>query len=624
MTPLVYLTLVLVLGVAAQWIAWKFKTPSILLLLAFGFGLGHFSGVRIDDFLAVGEGNSSPLLSAVGLLVAIILFEGGLTLKFSELKESGLPILRLCTVAVALSAGLTTAFMVYALDYDVRLAALIGSILTVTGPTVIAPLLRHVNPTRKMASIVKWEGIVVDPIGAILAVLVFKVAMASDMASAQVDSLKAIGIMLAVGIIGALVLAKIVEQLLKRHLVPDYLQPVFLLAVVAFAFTASNLLEKEAGLLTVTVLGIALANQRSVSVRHILEFKENLRILIISILFIVLSGRISAEDLGGALGKGLFLIAFLVFFGRPLSVFLSLVFSKEATGKERVFLAFLAPRGIVAAAVTSIFALEFEEAAANGRFGVELSPIIAAQSRELVALVFLVIVGTVMVYGLGAAPLARRLGLAAKEVTGVLFAGADKWARMAAAMLKEDGYRVLLLDTNYPNVAAAKMLGLEAQRANILSEFAEEELDLNGIGTLVAGTPNDEVNSIAAQRFIHQFGRKGVWQLPPTEREGHHRKSIAGEIRSQYLFSGSPDHNDISRIVAMGGQMKKSQMTGKFNFERFRETYPGSVVMFLSDSKGLRPASATITDVPDGTNVYALIPKEELPALKPESLHGNS
>ena len=624
MSPLVFLTLVLVLGVAAQWVAWKFKTPSILLLLAFGFGLGHFSGVQIDTYLAVGDGHTSPLLSAVGLLVAIILFEGGLTLKFSELKQSGAPIFRLCTIAVALSAGATTAFMVYALDYDVRLAALIGSILTVTGPTVIAPLLRHVNPTRKMASIVKWEGIVVDPIGAILAVLVFKIAMAADLATAQADSLKAIGVMLAVGIIGALVLAKIVEHLLKRHLVPDYLQPVFLLAVVAFAFTASNMFEKEAGLLTVTVLGIALANQRSVSVKHILEFKENLRILIISILFIVLSGRISAEDVAGAAVKGGFLLAFLVFIGRPLSVFISLLGSKAATMKERIFLGFLAPRGIVAAAVTSIFALEFEEAAENGRFGAELSPIILAQTRELVALVFLVIVGTVLIYGLGASPLARRLGIAAKEVTGVLFAGADKWARMAAAMLKEDGYRVLLLDTNYSNVAAAKMLGIEAQRANILSEFAEEELDLNGIGTLVAATPNDEVNSIAAQRFIHQFGRAGVWQLPPVEVDGHHRKSIAGEIRSQYLFSGSPDHNAISRIVAMGGKMKKSQMTEKFDFAKFKETYPTSIVMFLSDSKGLRPAGADLEEVPLGTNIYALIAKDELPVTKAEVVNGEA
>ncbi len=615
MSPLVYLTLVLVLGVAAQWFAWRFKLPSILLLLGFGFALGQFSGVKIDDFLASGDGHGSPLLSAVGLFVAIILFEGGLTLKFRELKESGLPILRLCTVAVALSCGLTTAFMVIALGYDIRLAALIGSILTVTGPTVIAPLLRHVNPTRKMASIVKWEGIVVDPIGAILAVLVFKIALSGNVAEAQFETVKAILIMFAVGVIAALVLAKGVELLLRLHLVPDFLQPVFLLAVVALAFTASNLIEKEAGLLTVTVLGIALANQSSVSVKHILEFKENLRILIISILFIVLSGRISAPELHGALVKGAFLIAFLVLIGRPVSVFAGLLFSNKTTMKERAFLAFLAPRGIVAAAVTSIFALEFEEAAMAGKFGVELSPMIAEQSRELVALVFLVIVGTVLIYGLAASPLARRLGLAAKNVTGILFAGADKWARSAAKLLHDDGHRVMLLDTNFNNVSAARMQGVEAQRANILSDFAEEELDLNGIGTLIAGTPNDEVNSMAAQRFIHQFGRAGVWQLAPEEREGHHRKSIAGEIRSQNAFMHRPSHGLLSRIVAEGGEMKKSQLTEVFDFQKFQEAYPSAIIMFLSDSKGLRPAPADLEKVPVGTNVYALIPKDELPPV---------
>ena len=613
MSPLLFLTLVLALGVAAQWLAWKFKLPSILLLLAFGFALGQFAGVRIDDYLAAGDGHGSPLLSAVGLLVAIILFEGGLTLKFRELKVSGLPILRLCTVAVALSFGLTTVFMVYALGYDIRIAALIGAILTVTGPTVIAPLLRHVNPTRKTAAIVKWEGIVVDPIGAILAVLVFKIAMAGDYATAQTELLQAIAVMFAVGVIGALVVAKGVELLLKHHLVPDYLQPVFLLAVVALAFTGSNYVEKEAGLLTVTVLGIALANQRSVSVRHILEFKENLRILIISILFIVLSGRITAAELNGVLVKGLFLLGFLVLIGRPLSVFLSLMFSDNTNTKERTFLAFLAPRGIVAAAVTSIFALEFEEAASHGSFGETLSPVIAVQSRELVALVFLIIVGTVLIYGLAASPLARRLGLAAKSLNGILFAGADPWARAAAKLLHEEGHRVLLLDTNFNNVSAAKMLGLEAQRANILSEFAEEELDLNGIGTLVAATPNDEVNSMAAQRFIHQFTRAGVWQLAPLEREGHHKKSIAEEIRSRYLFSDHPSHSLLTKIVAEGGEMKKSQLTEKFDFEKFKETYPGSIIMFLNDGKGLRPAHADIEKIPVGTNVYALIPKDELP-----------
>jgi NhaP-type Na+/H+ or K+/H+ antiporter len=603
MSALVYLTWILGLGISAQWLAWRFKVPSILLLLGFGFAFGRVSGVRIDDFLATGHGHSSPLLSAVGLFVAIILFEGGLTLKFRELKESGLPILRLCTLTVALSFGLTTVFMAKVLGYDIRIAALIGSILTVTGPTVIAPLLRHVNPTRKMASIVKWEGIVVDPIGAILGVLVFKVAMAPDMEAAGTETLRAVVVMLLVGVICALVLAKGVE---------DYLQPVFLLAVVAVAFTGSNAIENEAGLLTVTVLGIALANQRSVSVKHILEFKENLRTLIISVLFLVLSGRIAPADLGDTLGKGCILLGFLVLVGRPVSVFVGLLFSKRTNMKERSFLAMMAPRGIVAAAVTSVFALEFEEAAVAGRFGVVLSPVIEAQAQELVALVFLVIVGTVSIYGLTAAPLARRLGLAAANSTGVLFAGASAWARSAAQALQADGHRVVLLDTNFANVAAAKMLGLDAHRANILSEFADEELDLFGLGHLVAATSNDEVNSIAASRFRHQFGKAGVWQIMAGDEKEHHRKVAAQDVRSQYCFSGGPLYDVLAPMSAKGAVVKATMITDVFDYEDFCEANPDAVVLFLEDAKGLRPSPTELKEVAAGTKLYVLaVPKEK-------------
>lgn len=612
MSPLVYITLVLALGVAAQWLAWKFKLPSILLLLAFGFALGQVTGVKIDAFLAPGDGHSSPLLSIVGLFVAIILFEGGLTLKFGELKESGLPILRLCTIAVAISMAATTWFMSQVLCYDLRLAALTGAILTVTGPTVIAPLLRHVNPTRKVASIVKWEGIVVDPIGAILGVLVFRAALA-DPDTAFLGSAIAIGKMALVGCVGGYLLAKLAEILLRRHMIPDYLQPVFLLALVAVAFTASNQVEKEAGLLTVTVLGIALANQRSVSVRHILEFKENLRTLIISSLFIVLSGRIAIQDLDGILLKGLALLGFLLLVCRPLSVIGALVGSARTTGKERAFLAFLAPRGIVAAAIASIFALEFEAAANSGdHFGAK-APIIAQQANELVALIFLVIIGTVAVYGLAASPLARFLGLASKNTTGVLFAGSDAWARQAAKALHDDGHRVMLLDTNYSNISAAKMLGLESHRANILSEFAEEELDFNGLGNLVAGTPNDEVNSLASQRFVHQFGRVGVWQVSPIDSGAHHKNSAAPDVRSQTCFTGAPNHASLEEHLNEGWVIKKTHITDKFTFKNFVEKQNGKPfhVMFLADDDGgLRVAPSQIEKVAPDTTLYVFAPPQ--------------
>jgi NhaP-type Na+/H+ or K+/H+ antiporter len=610
MSALVYLTLVLALGVTAQWLAWRLRLPSILLLLAFGFGLGQVTGVRVDDFLASGDGQASPLLSVVGLFVAIILFEGGLTLKFRELREAGAPIFRLCTASVAISFALTTWFMAQVLGYDAWLAALTGAILTVTGPTVVAPLLRHVNPSRKMNSMIKWEGIVVDPIGAILAVLVFRAALAVDAEAAWVEVLIAIGKVVVIGVVGGFVLAKLVEVLLRRHLIPDYLQPVFLLAVVAVAFTLSNHFEKEAGLLTVTVLGITLANQRSISVKHILEFKENLRTLIISSLFIILSGRIGPEELRHSLSGGLALLAFIVVIGRPLSIFIALFGTDQTDYRERTFLAFLAPRGIVAAAVASIFALEFEAAAARGGHFGDNAARIAAQAADISTLIFLIIVGTVAVYGLTAVPLARALGLASKNPTGILFAGADPWARLAAATLQADGHQVMLLDTNYSNVSAAKLKGLEAHRANILSEFAEEELDFNGLGSLVAGTPNDEVNSIASQRFIHQFGRAGVWQLAPFDRHDSKKNTASHEVRSQICFTGGPDHATLSQLVDEGAVVKKSQITDIYTFEDFRLTYgdPSPPILFLADRSGeLRPAPAELKQISPGTTVYFLV-----------------
>lgn len=611
-TPAVYISLVLALGVIAQWFAWRLKLPSILLLLAFGFGLGQFTGVKIDDFLTT-DVHNSPLLPFVGVLVAIILFEGGLTLKFIELKESGAPVLRLCTIAVVISFALSTGFAIWALGYNWRVAAIVGAILTVTGPTVIAPLLRHVNPSRKMASILKWEGIVVDPIGAILAVIIFQVALTSDLAAARTAVMTSVGLTLLVGVVFAFILAKAIEVALRKHLVPDYLQPVFLLTVVAVAFAASNAVEKEAGLLTVTIMGIVLANQKTVSVRHILEFKENLRVLIISSLFILLSGRIETEALMAALPNGLLLLAFLIIIGRPVSVLLSLVGSKRTTTRERIFLATLAPRGIVAAAVTSIFALELEEAAAEGKFNPELGALITEQSQEVVAVVFIVIIGTVAFYGLLAAPLARKLRLATKRSEGVLFAGADRWARLAAGALKEEGYPVMLLDTNYRNVADAKMAGLPAMRANILSEFAEEELELTGIGTLIAATPNDEVNSMAGEVLLHQFGRVNIWQLTPADADEHHKTAVSHHLRGRLCFSGSPGFEDLHRMARDGGIIKKTLITDVFTLEDFYAEHGGhAYILFLaSEDKGLRPAPADLKEVAPDTTIFALIPSED-------------
>lgn len=599
-TPLAYLALVLALGILAQWLAWRLKLPSILILLAFGFGLSLTTGVRIDDYL-----ERETLLALVGIFVAIILFEGGLTLKFSELREAGAPVIRLCTLGVLIAFGLTSVAASYIFGWNWRIAALLGAILVVTGPTVVAPLLRVIKPTRKISSILKWEGIVVDPIGAILALLVFQVAIAGGVQSASESVFLTLGKTILVGIVVAIALAKVIEILLRRHLIPDFLESVFLLAVVAVAFAASNAIQEESGLLTVTVLGIALANQKSVSVRDILEFKENLRVLIISLLFILLSGRIASEELGAVALPSLALLAVLLFIVRPASVYLANLGSKSVNYRERTFLAALAPRGIVAAAVTSVFAIELDDAAAKG----ELPSAIAGQAEHLVPVVFLVIIGTVLVYGLLASPLAQRLGLSNRNARGVLFAGADAWTRLIAKTLLNDGHPVMLLDTRYENVAAARMVGLNAIRANILSEHVEENLEFPGITQLVAGTSNDEVNSLATGEFAHIFGKANVWQITPSDKDAHPSTSIASHRRGRICFSEEPTFQNLQNLAYHDGIIKKTLLTEIFTLENFHEVHgEEAVILFLHDEgKGLRPAAADLESIPPDTTIYSLV-----------------
>lgn len=601
---LAYLAFLLLIGFGAQWLAWRLRLPSILLLLVMGFGLSHFTGMRIDQYLA----SEAALLSLVGYLVAIILFEGGLTLKFSELKEAGTPVVRLCTWAVVVAFGLGTVAARLTLGYHWEICALLGAILVVTGPTVVSPILRMIQPRRKVASMVKWEGIVVDPIGAILAVLVFITIQEGGVEEGWGLIAWALLKTAVVGLGVGLLLAKVVAFLMAEHWIPDFLESLFFLALVAVAFAGSNALQHEAGLLTVTVMGIALANQKRVSVRHVLEFKENLRVLIISLLFLMLSGRIGWEELVAVWEKvAVFLLA-LILVVRPASVFLANLGSKQTTFREQLFLALLAPRGIVAAAVTSVFALEIikagQERGGEGFYG-EL----AAQAGEIVPVMFLVIFGTVTFYGLLATPLARALGLSDSNPSGILFAGADPWVRVVAKGLVDAGHQCLLLDTRYEKVSAARMNGLRAIRANILSEYAEEEIELAGLGNLVAATPNNEVNSLATREFQHHFGKTNVWQLTPPDAREHHSKSVASHMRGRYCFLGGPTVAEMASLVERGAVFKATQLTEVFTIEDFQSMHgEDAVILFREDREGkLRPVEASGEKLKGGMTVYALV-----------------
>jgi len=465
------------------------------------------------------------------------------------------------------------------LGLDLTVAALLGAVLVVTGPTVVGPILRQIRPKRRVGSIIKWEGIVIDPIGAVLAVLVFEVVFAEAGQAGVGHALWLLAKTIAIGAGVGAATAWLIVEVMRRYWLPDYLHGVAVLAAALAAFTISNWMQHESGLVTVTVLGILLANQRRVSIRHVVEFKEHLGVFLISCLFIVLGSRLDPRELWNLGWSGTAFVAAIILLVRPASVFLAML-GDSTRFHERAFLAFLAPRGIVAAAVSSVFALQLSVSIAlRGD-----SPELLGQVERLVPVTFLVIVSTVACYGLLAGPLARWLGLADPNPQGILFAGADPWVRAVAASLKDAGFQVMLIDTNFSHVAEARMQGVPAECASVLSEYVQEEMDLGGIGRLLAVTPNEEVNALAVREMAHVFGRRNVYQVAPDNKASGRRQSMGEHLRGRLLFQSGLTSEVLQRLLAEGAIFKKTTLTDEFTFADFQEMYgPATVVMFIID-----------------------------------------
>ena len=610
---LVQLAAIVVLGIGAQWLAWKLRLPAILLLLLAGLGAGP--GMELVGLPRVIDPDAlfgHLLAPAASLAVAVILFEGGLTLRLSELGASGRVIRNLVSVG-ALASWLVAAVaarLIVGLPWP--LAILLGALLVVTGPTVIGPLLRHVRPSGSVGPILLWEGIVIDPVGAILAVLVFEAILGGR--GAGLDVLTAIGGGLVAAVVGSvvgLVGAVLMAVVLRRFWVPDYLHNSLALTAVVAACTASNLLKPESGLLAVTVMGLVLANQKSVSVRHIAEFKESLTVLLVSFLFVVLSARLTTEQLASAWPRGALFTLALILLARPASVGLATIGS-GLPWRERLFLMCLAPRGIVVAAVASVFALELREAGVEG-------------AEDLVPTAFTAIIGTVTVYGLASGRAARRLGLAGAR-RGYLIAGANPFALLVARALRDEGMPLLIVDTRTDHLAPLESAGLPTLRASILSPFVRERVDPGLIGRLLALTPNEEVNSLAALHFAGLFERENVYQLTPephgearaaveaaettpeaaagTEgadapvaevltatleatEPGESGRKVARELHGRILFGPGITHAHLASLVAAGAAVERLEVEEGDAVAAFRDRYgPESVPLFLVEESG--------------------------------------
>ena len=555
---------VFVLGIGAQWIGWRTKFPAILLLLVFGFLAGPVLQLFPPDLF-----QSDALFPFVSIAVGIILFEGGLSLRADDLREVGKAVFNLITIGVLVTGVLAGLGAYFILGFNASMSVVLGALLTVTGPTVVIPILRQVRPEGRVGTIAKWEGITIDPVGAIGAVLILEIVVLlnephegeGSIKGVIFEALQGLALEAFIGVGASVIGAALLILMLRRRLIPDYLQNPITLMVVVAVFALSNALQEEAGLLSTTLMGIWMANQHYVSVRRIVEFKEDLQVLFISILFIVLSARLDLSALDYVNAKSIAFVVFLLLVVRPLAVWLS-ARGTQLTNKEKIFLAWLAPRGIVAAAVAALFSFR-------------LAPIFPGEADALVPTVFIVIVGTVSVYGLTITPLARWLGLAQPDAQGVLIVGARglHTGRRIARAIQDAGFRVVMADSNPKNVRASQRAGLEAERVNVLAEHAVEELNLGGVGRLLALTPNEEVNALAALNFSELFESSELYQLAAKTERAEREGEIPLHLRGRPLFGENVTFATLQERFDGGAVIKSLPVGTRDTLETYTEEY---------------------------------------------------
>ncbi|MCB9799986.1 MAG: cation:proton antiporter [Candidatus Omnitrophica bacterium] len=580
-----------ILGISASWMSWRLKFPSIVVLLLFGFIAGPITGF-INPELLLGK----TLLPLVSISVAIILFEGGLSLRLSDFKKIGSVVIKLVTIGVFMTWVLATAAAYFFLKWPLPLSLLLGAILTITGPTVIAPMLRSLRLSNQMGSVLKWEAMLNDPIGAILSVLIFEAILAGTLDQGPLWVFWGLVKTVAVGIGFGIFAGWLLKYFFVRHWVPEFLHSSVALIFVIAVYILSNLIQAEAGLIAVTLMGFFLTNQKDITIKHIIEFKENLQIILIASIFILLAARLELSYFTHiGLPTVLFLCVLLLVI-RPVAVFAS-TWKSDFNVRERTFLALMAPRGIVAAAVSSVFAFELNRAQLD-------------HAGDLLSVTFLVIIVTVTFYGLAASKIARMLKIEQPNPQGTLIAGAHPAAQAIAAELNKNGFETLLVDNNWFNVNQALRNGLRATTANILSGELIDELRLAGIGKFLGMTPNDEVNSLAALRFAELFGRAEVYQIAPFNRE----QSDTGEgmrqrLHGSFLFQNDLSFSSLNQKFQTQGRIKTVLLDKDYNYEAFKAQHGqrAMALFVITDSHELKVMTAKNPPVPrDGQALIVL------------------
>lgn len=567
LSPIMAFAFVGVMGVGSQWLAWRLRMPAIVLMLAAGIIIGPVLGL-FDPARDIG----TLVQPMIAIAVAIILFEGGLTLNRHHLRDAASGVRRLVFIGAPL--GWITSFL--ALHFGAGLgwesSAVFGGIMIVTGPTVIAPLLRTARLSRRPAALLQWEAIVNDPIGALCAVLAFEVVMvlrtAATVGSAVADLAVGIAFATAIGLAAGYLIA----WAFKTAKVPEYMKvPVLFVSLLA-TFAASDTLLHESGLLAVTIMGIVLANANLPSYVELRRFKEDATVLLVSGVFILLAAGLDFGALAQLDWHAALFVGAVVLLARPLTVLVSLLAS-DVPIKERLLVAFTGPRGVVLVAVAGLFGARLAEV------GVEDGALIGPLAFVLVAV-------TVVLHGFTLAPMARALGLVAADKPGVLLVGGNAFTVDLATRLMAEDITAVVSDPNHGHLRAARAAGLETFTGDVLSEAAEFRLDFQRFGAAIMATDNDAYNTLVATDLAHEMGRDAVFQLT-REKADRPRHQLPATLGGR-TFDTSATYADLVARVRQGWRSRVTNLTEEFTLDHWRAEHPDALILGQLTDDGVK------------------------------------
>jgi NhaP-type Na+/H+ or K+/H+ antiporter len=536
------LGLVIVLALGCELGASRTRLPAIVLLLPSGFIAG---AVTNDVHPSVLFGATFQPLVSLG--VGLILFEAGLRLRLDEMQGRGRSVVIRLIVAGIVLTGIGVAVAVkllFGLGWGSSIV--IGSMLVISGPTVVVPLLEFVRPPDRVRTALKWEGVLIDPLGALLGVLAFTAVQANAAGGSGYhlgEMVLSIGVGLIVGVVGGGVLWLLLRGILRSG--PKQSVAAALMTVAA-AVVAADLIREDSGFVAATTMGVVLANQQQLDVSSVLEFQGTVVKLLIGILFVLISASVTPSSLTSLLGPGIALIAIMVLIIRPLVVMLA-TRGSALTPPERKLMAWLAPRGIVVAATASAFGPELAKAGVGG-------------ANKILPIAFLAILGTVAIYGLTVAPVARRLGLLGAGSFVVLIVGGQRWARSIATTLKEAGLGVRLWTGVPREQAAARRDGLDARNARLGVDLASREAELEEVNDALLLTDSDDFNALAAFELRQDLGNEHVYRITPRSEL---LDLVPRYAEGRVLFGSDLTFDEITRRFDDGAEVIAAPVAGR-------------------------------------------------------------